>query len=110
MAPTIKMETETPTPSFMTPSLPPRSPSPPLFSKKRVLSNMEFFLSPNPLPDNTFSNPALVVLGCSRKDAILNCFRTLFSLSGVEQYRLYLSMGCIDRLSAAVTIPAASHM
>lgn len=70
---------------------------------------MEFFLSPNPLPDNTFSNPALVVLGCSRKDALLNCFRTIFSLSGIEQYALYLSMGCVDRLSVSVTIPVASH-
>lgn len=76
---------------------------------RRTLSNVEYYLSEEPLPTSTFSNPALVVLGCSRLDAIITCFNTILQLHGIEKYTLYLSMGCPNRLSEDVDAIQHSH-
>ena len=66
-------------------------------------------MSKDPLPTASFSNPALVVVGCSRLDAILTCFNTIFQLQGIEKYSLYLSIGCPNVLSEGVGAMRYSH-
>lgn len=63
---------------------------------------MDFFVSKTPLPPLTMESPAIVILACSRKDSIMNTIQNVTSLAGVEKYKLYLSLGCVERISKEV--------
>ena len=71
-------------------------------NQKRQIGHMEYFTRDTPLPAVTMENPALVVIGCSRLDAILNTLGEVSSLPGIHQYSLYLSLGCLESINKTV--------
>ena len=68
-------------------------------NQKRQIGHMEYFIRDTPLPATTMENPALVVIGCSRLDAILNTLGEVSNLPGIHQYSLYLSLGCLESIN-----------
>ena len=67
--------------------------------KTRRIGVMDFVLSSEPVKQSVMESPAIVIIGCSRKDAILKSLKCVFDLQGSQDYDIYLSLGCKDRLS-----------
>ena len=71
---------------------------------------MDYFIRDTPLPAITMENPALVVIGCSRLDAILKTLQEVSNLPGIHQYSIYLSLGCLESINKTVYSPISSYI
>ena len=69
---------------------------------------MDYFIRDTPLSAITMENPALVVIGCSRLDAILKTLQEVSNLPGIHQYSIYLSLGCLESINKTVYSPISS--
>lgn len=71
---------------------------------------MDFFIHGTPLPSVSMDSPAIVILGCSRKEAILKTISLVSKLPGVDMYSLYLSLGCVERIWKSVPLSSSSSL
>lgn len=62
--------------------------------KVRVFGNHHFYVNESPIPSLPMTNPAIVVLACRRKEGVLSSIRTLQSLPFIDEFSLYVSIGC----------------
>lgn len=78
-------------------------------NKTRRIGRMDFFLRDEPLPKKTMENPALVVIGCSRLNSIVRVLEEIAIIPGINDYSLYLSLGCIETITATVLSCFINH-
>ena len=96
------------TPTTLTPSIPLNSTISDLFSdstifrEARMNTNNKVFTIPSKIESSAIRNPAVLIITCSRKEAITHVTNNLFSLSGINLFTVYLSMGCPDLLRKSV--------
>ena len=49
-------------------------------------------------------NPAIAIVACSRLESIINSLSNLLNLKGVEEFTIYVSLGCPHIVSYSVFV------
>lgn len=73
-----------------------------LRNKTRRIGHMDYYLRDEPIPKKTMENPALVIIGCSRMNSIVRILEEITLIPGINNYSLYLSLGCVEKISVTV--------
>ena len=72
--------------------------------KFRMLGGIPFLVDETLLKVQPLSNPAVAILGCSRIQSIRDSLSSVLNLKGVEDFTIYVSLGCPDIVSRSVFV------
>lgn len=65
----------------------------------RLFNKQQYFLSEYNMSIQSMQSPAIAIIGCRRDSMLRNVVESLFKMSTIDSYSVYISLGCPESLS-----------